>query len=156
PLGGGRRGCSGPLDADDARSGTGDLRVCSAHFCGGEGQVPPHRLRGAGSGTCWKFPARRGVANGGGQPGEWSRILRNVLSNWTSYVVTALVGFGLTPVVVHSLGNTGYGLWTLVVSMTGYFGLLDLGIRSSVGRFVTRYIALKDDEGANRIVSTAF
>jgi O-antigen/teichoic acid export membrane protein len=57
---------------------------------------------------------------------------------------------------VHSLGNTGYGLWTLVVSMTGYFGLLDLGIRSSVGRFVTRYIALKDDERVNRIVSTAF
>jgi O-antigen/teichoic acid export membrane protein len=79
-----------------------------------------------------------------------------MLSNWTSYLVTAVVGFVLAPVVVHSLGNTGYGLWTLVLSMTGYFGLLDLGIRSSVGRFVTRYMALHDQQSVNRTVSTAF
>jgi O-antigen/teichoic acid export membrane protein len=87
---------------------------------------------------------------------HWRTIVRNVFSNWTSYVVTAAVGFLLTPVVVHSLGNTGYGLWTLVVSMTGYFGLLDLGIRSSLGRFVTRYVALNEEHNVNRTVSTAF
>jgi O-antigen/teichoic acid export membrane protein len=86
---------------------------------------------------------------------NWSRIVRNVLSNWTSYVVTAIVGFMLTPVVVHSLGDAGYGLWTLVLSMTGYFGVLDLGIRSSVGRFVTRYMALGDHHSVNRTASTA-
>jgi O-antigen/teichoic acid export membrane protein len=83
-------------------------------------------------------------------------ILRNIFSNWASYLVTALVGFFLAPLVVHSLGNTGYGLWTLVLSLTGYFGLLDLGIRSSVGRFVARYVALGDEEGVNRTVTTAF
>jgi len=87
---------------------------------------------------------------------HWGRILRNIFSNWTSYLVTALVGFVLAPVIVHSLGNTGYGLWTLILSMTGYFGLLDLGIRSSVGRFVTRYLALGDERNVNRIASTAF
>jgi O-antigen/teichoic acid export membrane protein len=87
---------------------------------------------------------------------HWGRILRNIFSNWTSYLVTAVVGFVLAPVVVHSLGNTGYGLWTLVLSMTGYFGLLDLGIRSSVGRFVTRYMALNDQRNVNRTASTAF
>lgn len=66
-----------------------------------------------------------------------------------------MVGFTLAPIVVHSLGNTGYGLWTLVLSLTGYFGLLDLGIRSSVGRFVARYIALNDHERVNRTVNTA-
>jgi O-antigen/teichoic acid export membrane protein len=71
------------------------------------------------------------------------------------YLVTILVGFFLAPVIVHRLGNTGYGAWTLILSLTGYFGLLDLGIRSSVGRFVARYIALKDPRGVNRTVSTA-
>jgi O-antigen/teichoic acid export membrane protein len=83
-------------------------------------------------------------------------ILRNIFSNWASYLVTAVIGFLLAPVVVHSLGNTGYGLWTLVVSLTGYFGLLDLGIRSSVGRFVVRYLALNDEDNVNRTASTAF
>ena len=87
---------------------------------------------------------------------HWGRIFRNVFSNWTSYLVTMLVGFLLAPVIVRSLGDTGYGLWTLIISMTGYFGLLDLGIRSSVGRFVTRYLALNDEQNVSRTVSTAF
>lgn len=86
---------------------------------------------------------------------NWRTIIRNVFSNWASYLVTALIGFFLAPMVVHSLGNTGYGLWTLILSLTGYFGLLDLGLRSSVGRFVTRYMALHDEEGVNRTINTA-
>src|ERR1017187_1914867 len=87
---------------------------------------------------------------------HWRIILRNICSNWAGYAVTALIGFFLSPFIVHSLGTTGYGLWTLVLSLTGYFGLLDFGIRSSVGRFVARYLALNDDESGNRILSTAF
>jgi O-antigen/teichoic acid export membrane protein len=87
---------------------------------------------------------------------RWRAILRNIFSNWAGYVVTAVIGFLLSPFIVHTLGTTGYGLWTLVLSLTGYFGLLDLGIRSSVGRFLARYIALKQDEQASRTLSTAF
>ncbi len=82
-------------------------------------------------------------------------ILRNILSNWVGYVVTTLIGFFLAPFIVHHLGNTAYGAWTLILSLTGYFGLLDLGIRSSVGRFVARYISLNEPGNVNRTVSTA-
>ena len=82
-------------------------------------------------------------------------ILRNIFSTWVGYLITLLVGFLLAPFVVHRLGNTGYGIWTLVVSLTGYFGMLDLGLRQSVGRSVAHYIALNDKENVNRTVSTA-
>ncbi len=38
----------------------------------------------------------------------------------------------------------------LIVGMTGYYGLLDLGIRSAVGQYVTRYWTAGDMEGVNR------
>lgn len=82
-------------------------------------------------------------------------LLRNVLANWVGYLVVTLTGFFLSPVIVRHLGNTGYGVWTLIISLTGYFGLLDLGIRSSVGRFVARHAALNDHLSANRTISTA-
>src|SRR5580704_12286677 len=82
-------------------------------------------------------------------------VLRNIFSTWMGYLVTLSVGFGLAPFVVHHLGNTGYGVWTLIISLTGYFGILDLGLRSSVGRFVARYVALNDRENVNRTVTTA-
>lgn len=82
-------------------------------------------------------------------------ILRNIFSTWVGYVATLLVGFLLAPFVVHHLGNTGYGVWTLVVSLTGYFGMLDVGLRQSVGRFVARYVALKDEDNVNRTINSA-
>jgi O-antigen/teichoic acid export membrane protein len=83
-------------------------------------------------------------------------ILRNVFSNWTGYVLAMVVMFFLTPFIVHSLGNNTYGVWTLVVSLTGYFGMLDLGVRSTVGRYVARYVGLCDPVNVNRTISSAF
>ena len=82
-------------------------------------------------------------------------IIRNVLSNWAGYGVSIAVAIFLSPFVVHSLGDGAYGMWTLLVSLTGYYGLLDLGIRSGVGQYVTRYWAQGDMDGVNRTMNTA-
>jgi len=82
-------------------------------------------------------------------------VLRNIFSTWAGYAVTLLVGFLLAPFVVHHLGTSNYGTWTLLSSLTGYFGLLDLGLRQSVGRFVARHMALSDDAGVNRTITNA-
>lgn len=87
---------------------------------------------------------------------HWRTIFRNIFSNWAGYLLSAVVSFTLAPFLVHSLGKTGYGIWALILSLTSCFGLLDLGIRSSVGRFVARYLALQDPVNVNRIVNTAF
>lgn len=82
-------------------------------------------------------------------------IIQNIFFNWAGFFTTAVIGFFLSPFLVHRLGDTGYGFWTLVVSLTGYFGVLDVGVRSAVGRFVSRYLALKDEMSINRIINTA-
>lgn len=83
------------------------------------------------------------------------RVLRNVVSNYLRFVVFAVVGIVLTPVLVHGLGDRDYGLWTTVFSLTGYFGLLDQGIRPSLVRYVSRDHALGDDVGLSRTISSA-
>ena len=64
---------------------------------------------------------------------------RNVLANWGGYIFTAGVNFFLSPFVVHSLGNSAFGIWTILVSLVGYVGLFDLGIRAAVTRYVAKY-----------------
>lgn len=83
------------------------------------------------------------------------RVLRNVVSNYMRFVLFAVVGIVLTPVLVHGLGDRDYGLWTTVFSLTGYFGLLDQGIRPSLVRYVSRDHALGDRVGLSRTVSSA-
>ena len=80
---------------------------------------------------------------------------RNVLANWTAFSFTAAVAFGMSPFVVHSLGDTGYGIWVLLTAMVNYLGLLDLGVRGAVTRYVAGYRAAAQDLEAGRVASAA-
>src|SRR6478609_3274113 len=83
-------------------------------------------------------------------------ILRNIVSSWAGYAVHVIVAFLLTPFVLRSLGEARYGVWALAVGLTGYYGLLDLGISGGIGQYLTRYLAEKDFERLNRTASTGF
>src|SRR5580704_19349743 len=84
-----------------------------------------------------------------------SQIIKNVTSSWFSLGVSILVGIFLSPFILHRLGNTAYGAWVLVFSVTGYYGLFDLGVRSSIIRYVSTYTATNDVEGLSRLIGTA-
>ncbi len=83
------------------------------------------------------------------------RIVQNVLSNWVALVVTTVVGFFLSPFVVHRLGNMVYGVWVLIASLVAYMNLLDLGLRGAVTRYVSKGVAQEDHGGASQAVSGA-
>lgn len=74
--------------------------------------------------------------------------------NWIGFAVQIAVAFFLTPFVIHKLGDVRYGVWALTVSLTGYYGLLDLGFRAGLTQYVTRSLAVGDLNGANRVISS--
>ncbi len=84
-----------------------------------------------------------------------SVILRNVASNWIGFAINAAVTFVLTPLVLHQLGASRYGIWILTSSIIGYYGLLDIGFRAGVTQYLTRYLAVGDYEKASECISSA-
>ena len=82
-------------------------------------------------------------------------IARNAIWNWLGVIVGMITGFVVSPFLVRTLGDTGYGLWLVIASLTGYFGLLDLGMRSSVGRNIAFYRGKGDQANVNVMLSTA-
>lgn len=66
-------------------------------------------------------------------------MLKNILSNWVGIVILGVIGIVLTPIMVHGLGNLYYGMWILAASIGDYSGLLDLGMRTTIFRFVAYY-----------------
>ena len=84
-----------------------------------------------------------------------NEVIKNVTSSWFSLGVNILVGIFLSPFILHRLGNTAYGAWVLAFSITGYYGLFDLGIRSSIIRYVSTYSAKNDTEGLSRLINTS-
>jgi O-antigen/teichoic acid export membrane protein len=80
-------------------------------------------------------------------------IARSVLSNWFATLATLAVGFFLAPFIVHRLGNVAYGVWVLAISSINYLSLLDLGMASSVVRYVSKGHATKDHQEASDALS---
>src|SRR5208282_4728444 len=86
---------------------------------------------------------------------EKRRILKNVGSSWSALGINVAVGIFLSPFILHRLGDTAFGIWVLIFSVTGYYGLFDLGIRSSIIRYVSKYTATGDREKLASFVNTA-
>ena len=66
-------------------------------------------------------------------------MTRSILSNWFGLVVLAGSTALLTPVMIHHLGAVDYGVWVLASSVLDYYGLLDLGMRSAMFRYVALF-----------------
>lgn len=74
------------------------------------------------------------------------RLGLNVFSNWTTYAVSLAISFVISPLMVHKLGDTGYGIWALSLQVGTFIGILDFGLRVALTRYVTHYHA-KDEMG---------
>src|SRR5438046_4221870 len=86
---------------------------------------------------------------------EKLQIIKNVSSSWFALGTNVVVGFFLWPFILHRLGENAAGIWVLIFSITGYYGLFDLGIRSSLIRYISKAKAIGDLGYTNNLVNTS-
>ena len=86
---------------------------------------------------------------------EKHQIIKNVGSSWFALGINILVGIFLSPFILHRLGDAAFGIWVLIFSLTGYYGIFDFGIRSSIIRYVSKYTATHDLEEVSGLINTA-
>lgn len=76
------------------------------------------------------------------------------ISRWLSMAVSIGLGLIVTPIIIRRLGSESYGLWGVVASFVGFYGLFDFGLSSAVSRFLGNAIGAKDIKEFNRVAST--
>lgn len=81
---------------------------------------------------------------------------RNISMHYLALGIDMLIGIAMLPFNVAHLGQSTYGLWVLIVSITMYFSMLDLGYGVAQVKFASEYRARRDSEGLNQIVSSLF
>jgi len=84
-----------------------------------------------------------------------TQALKNIGSNWFGLATNLVVAFFLSPFILHHLGDDAFGLWVLVFSLTGYYGLFDFGIRSSIVRYIAQFRARNEHDELNRYINTS-
>lgn len=71
------------------------------------------------------------------QAGQRRSLVGNTLWNLAGTFLPLLVGLAVIPPLLHALGIERFGLLSLIWMLTGYLGLLDLGL----GRALTKLVA---------------
>jgi O-antigen/teichoic acid export membrane protein len=58
--------------------------------------------------------------------------------------IPALVALATVPFLISGLGLEGFGIITLITSVVGYFGILDLNLSAGTIKYLAQYHAQKD------------
>lgn len=77
------------------------------------------------------------------------KLTRSAILGQLPIIVQLLSGFILMPKMINFFGDRHYGLWVLIGTFLGYFGLLDLGFSNTIVRYVSRALGRNDNEESN-------
>lgn len=83
-------------------------------------------------------------------------LARNIFSNYVGMIGTIIIAFLISPYLVHTLGDTKYGIWSILAALTGYMALMDLGVSSAIAKYVSEHQATGDYKALNRVIASGF
>lgn len=80
-------------------------------------------------------------------------IAKNIKFSAINKVASMLYSLIFFPFIVHYTGKEVYGLYILVLTISGYLSLLDMGVGSAVVKYVAEYKGRQDEERINSIIN---
>jgi O-antigen/teichoic acid export membrane protein len=81
-------------------------------------------------------------------------LRRNALGVYALYGSAVLSGLLVTPIVIHSIGKSAFGVWSFIGSVTIYLSILDFGVSPSIIRFAAEARGRGADRDLNEVAST--
>ena len=85
----------------------------------------------------------------------YKQIRLGAILSYVSIAVNIFTGLLYTPWMVASIGKSQYGLYTLANSVISLF-LVDFGLSSATGRYLSKYNAEGDRESAERFLGAVY
>jgi O-antigen/teichoic acid export membrane protein len=82
-------------------------------------------------------------------------IVKSAFANLCRLGLVALVGLMLPPFLTRILSKDAYGTWLLILQLSTYVSFFDLGIQTTVGRFVAHCNELGHTKQRDSAVSTS-
>jgi len=82
-------------------------------------------------------------------------MARNTAWNYGGFAINLATNLLMFPFVVHRLGDAASGVWLLISAVTGYMGLLELGIVPSLTQTIAAALGRGEADDASRAASSS-
>jgi O-antigen/teichoic acid export membrane protein len=81
-------------------------------------------------------------------------LRRNALGAYAVYAAAIASGLLVTPIVIHSIGTSAFGVWSFIGAVTIYLSVLDFGVGPSIVRFAAEARGREANDDLNAVAST--
>ena len=75
------------------------------------------------------------------QSGIFRRSARNIIYSAIAAIWPLVLGLAITPLMIRRLGTDIYGIWTIVMSVTGMMGFFQFGLGDATVKYFSKYHA---------------
>lgn len=75
-----------------------------------------------------------------------NQIKAGAILSYVSLLLNTIISLFYTPFMLHKLGQSQYGLYSLIASIVGYLTILDFGFGNAIIRYTAKYRALNERE----------
>lgn len=83
-----------------------------------------------------------------------SQLKKGAALSYVTIILTNGIGLLLTPFIIRHLGDSEYGLYTLIGSLIGTISVLDFGLNNTIVRFVAKFRAKQDRAAEDNFLAT--
>ena len=83
-----------------------------------------------------------------------SVLKRNVIFGSLSFVFISAISFLTIPLIVNKMGVEVFGIYTLITSLFGYFGIFDFGLGQGLIKFIAEYQATQQFKKLSLAINT--
>ena len=85
-----------------------------------------------------------------------NQLKEGVILSYIIIFTNVLIGLFFVPYLIKSLGKNEFGLYSLILSLLGYLGLMDLGFGKTLVRFTSKLNAKGDLAGQYKLFGVCF
>src|SRR5574344_1674324 len=84
------------------------------------------------------------------------KLKAGVVLSYIAIISNSVIGLIYTPYMLHKLGQSEYGLYSLTASIITYLTILDFGFGNAIVRFTSKFRALKKTQEQKEMLGMFF
>ncbi len=80
-----------------------------------------------------------------------NQLKSGVLLSYVSMFIMIIINIIYIPIMIRLLGQSDYGLYSLIGSVVGYLSILDMGMGNAIVRYTARNRAVGDKDAESNL-----